>query len=361
MRALSVDHQLVAELPEAQYLKAMSGRSSATGLKGQIIMKQLIGLLLLVLVALVFTMSIVAQEPQTRSITSEDFTRKRPVPGVVGEKRPNAKPVTYKFVRKDKNMIRWKVRSKTKTPKPRQDLPIAISDIGVTIWKMRRPLRADLGTKLPVKVKGTIEMWTAERVSVNSTFRAGDKIRIGIESPTAGYLYVINSELGADGSFGEPFLIFPSPVEQYNWVGPGMLVDIPDQHGPNPYFNMSPNRHNYAGELLAVVISPEPLKFSVDLKGKILDLENVLELEATFDVEVFSRTDNKNKVYSKSESDAACGSASRQLERESSGQTPCGVASRELTRDEPPPQSIYRVKKYQGRPAIVFIRLNARN
>jgi hypothetical protein len=266
------------------------------------------------------------------------------------------------LLRRENNLLRWKTGASAQknAAKGSAALSTRIADIGITIWRLKKLAGLDVGAKLPVKVGDRIEMWSSERVPVTSTFSANDKIRLGVESPTAGYLYVINSEMNADGSLGDPFLIFPSPVEQYNWVGPGMLVDIPDQHEPNPYFNMSPKRDNYTGELLAVVISPEPLKFRVDVKGKIIDLENVLDVDASLGTEIFSRTDLKDKVYSKSEAAASCGAVTRQLERDAPAQKPCGAASRSLTRDEPPPQSIYRVTTNKGKPAVAFVRLNVR-
>ena len=38
----------------------------------------------------------------------------------------------------------------------------------------------------------------------------GQRVRLSIESARTGYLYVINRELYADGSTGEPYLIFPT-------------------------------------------------------------------------------------------------------------------------------------------------------
>jgi hypothetical protein len=83
-------------------------------------------------------------------------------------------------------------------------------------------------------------------------------------------------------------------------------------------------------------------------------------LEVAAEAEVYARNDAKDKIYSQSESEAACGSKARQqinrdLER------PCGVKTRQLTREEPLPQTIYRVKSVAGQPAVAFIRLNVKN
>lgn len=297
----------------------------------------------------------------TRSITSEDFAKKRPV--TPKHKRPAAPPrksVIYTSKKREKIAVRWKPSGeKVRPPKPAGKL--ISNDIGVTIWKMRRPLPSDNGVQLIVKADGRDEMWSSVRVDPLSPFRAGDKIRIGIESPNAGYLYVMNSEVSTDGSFGEPSLIFPTSDAKFNSVTAGMLVDIPDQKENYPYFTLRPSRGNYAGELLAIIITPKKLDFQLDDKGKVLNVGSVIDLDSEIDFQIFASIDTNGEIYSQAESDAACGAKTRELVREKREQTPCGSTTRSLTRDAPPPQTIYRVNTYAGRPAIALIRLNAIN
>src|SRR5215213_4804055 len=130
-------------------------------------------------------------------------------------------------------------------------------------------------------------MWTAERVSIDTTFQAGDRVRIMVEASTSGYLYVINSEIYTNGTFGEPFLIFPANTEEDNSVKPGLLVDIPDQTEDLPYFVINPKRDNYAGELLTVIVSPKPLtNLKTDSNGKIKALDALESLEENADSEI---------------------------------------------------------------------------
>ena len=187
-------------------------------------------------------------------------------------------------------------------------------------------------------------------------------MRLAVESSDAGYLYVINSETYSDGSYGEPFLIFPASTNKDNFVKPGLLVDIPDQKEAFPYFLIDPKQANYTGELLTVIISPKPLtNMKIDKDGKIKNLDELIELETNSDAEIFSRSDAEDKIYTQTEADAACGSKTRQLTREKSKQNPCGTQTRQLTREEPLPQSIYRVKTPAGQPAVAFIKLNVRS
>lgn len=318
--------------------------------------------ILTVLIFCLFALTAVEQNnAQTRSITSDDFVKKRP-PGKqspkTGKKHSTRKrTTTYKIVRQDKNFHRVKSVNKQQVTK-KNSASVKLSEIGVTIWKVRPPRISDNGFKIPVLDTDKIRrMWTAERVDLNTIFNAGDLVRLAVESSTSGYLYIINSEIYKNGTYGEPFLIFPAVTTEDNSVQSGLLVDIPDQTEDLPYFVINPKKDEYRGELLTVIVSTKPLlNLKTDSNGKIKNLEMLIDLEENADSEVFSRADNANKIYSQAEAHAACGAkvrqqSIRQLER------PCGAQSRQLTRDEPLPQTIYQVKTTVDQPAVIFIRL----
>jgi hypothetical protein len=319
--------------------------------------------ILTVLIFCLFALTAVVQNnAQTRSITSDDFVKKRPVRKNVDSTNRN-KRASYKYVRREKNIV----RRKTNQAKPQstnntanKNKPEKVSEIGVTLWKLRPSRSSDTGYKLPVLVNDIRQMWTAERVNPDKPFRAGDRVRLAVESSDAGYLYVIDSETYSDGSYGEPFLIFPASTNEDNSVQPGLLVDIPDQTEDLPYFLINPKQANYTGELLTVIISPKPLtNIKIDKDGKIKNPNELIELETNSVAEIFSRNDAEDKIYTQAEADSACGAKARQqnnrqLER------PCGAKTRQLTREEPLPQTIYRVKTAAGQPAVAFIRLNVR-
>jgi hypothetical protein len=134
-------------------------------------------------------------------------------------------------------------------------------------------------------------------------------------------------------------------------------VDIPDQREDTPYFNMTPKGGKYKGELLTVIISPKQLaELKADREGKIIDPSQLTSMEFNGQAELFSRVDKSDKIYSKIESDSACGSKARQS-TDGSTEQPCGIKTRQLTREEPLPQSIFRVKTAPGQPAVAFIKL----
>ncbi len=320
-------------------------------------------------VLLLVSSALAQDDTKTRSITSDDFSSQRPVSKNVNPKTknnpkitPKTKRATYKYVRQDKNTVRRKTnQTKPPTTTNRTNKPEKVSEVGVTMWKLRAPRSSDTGYKLPVMVNDRREQWTAERVNPETPFQAGDRVRLAVESSDAGYLYVIDSEIYADGSFGEPFLIFPASTDEDNSVRSGLLVDIPDQAEDLPYFLINPKQANYTGELLTVIISPKPLtNMKIDKEGKIKNLSDLIELETNSVAEIFSRNDTEDKIFTQAEADSACGSKTRQLVREKSAENPCGTKKRQLTREEPLPQTIYRVKTQAGQPAVSFIKLNVR-
>ena len=309
------------------------------------------------------SVSISSAQDGTRSITSADFASQRPAPPLAASSNnpvvKRAKPLAYKFVRADKNI---KTSKGTKRPVAATDKKGAakFTEIGVTMWRMRPPKPGESGYFIPVVDENkSRQSWLAERVGTDTVFKAGDKVRIGVESSSAGYLYVFDREKYSDGSFGEPYLIFPESERDDNSVKPGMLVDIPDQRQDVPYFNMNPRGDRYNGELLTIVISPTPMaNLKADAQGKLDSGDSLAELEFGTEVEIFSRVDTGDKIYSKTESESACGTKTRQLERDKSATGPCGPGTRQLTREEPLPQSIYRVKGVAGKPVVAFVKMS---
>jgi hypothetical protein len=237
------------------------------------------------------------------------------------------------------------------------------TDIGVTMWRLRPPQDTEKDRLLlpVVDDKGQRNMWLAERVGTDTAFKTGDRVRFAVETSVPGYLYVIDRETVANGSFGKPLLIFPASEKEDNSVRPGMLFDFPDRNEDMPYLKINPVNVNYSGELLTVIISPKKLTGVVtDKDGYVTNGTWLADLEFGSDVEIYSRTDTADEVYSKSESEGSCGIKTRELRPDKSANSPCGSASRPLTTDEPLPQSIYRVIGAPGQPAVAFIKLAVR-
>lgn len=136
------------------------------------------------------------------------------------------------------------------------------SVVGVTIWRLRPAGRGDSGERLIVHDDNATKEWVPERISANTKLGAGDRLRISVEAARSGYLYVIDREQYADGTLGEPYLIFPTTrtLSGDNKVGIGKLAEIPAQADSPPYFTIRKSRPNQVAEVLSVLVTPAPLE-----------------------------------------------------------------------------------------------------
>lgn len=295
---------------------------------------------------------VTAQDGQrSRSITSEDFVKERPA---AKAKTPKPKPLSYRSIRSDRNPIKRK--PPTVKPRPQKAKPV-ITEIGVTVWKLRPPAEGENGYFFSVD-DGNDERvrWLAERVNPDAVFAPRDPLRFAVESSVPGFLYVIGRETYSDGTFGTPYPIFPTEPDDDNSVRPGMLFDFPDQREDVAYLRLNPKKDNYTGEIMTIIIAAKPLTIiKLDKDGNVRDSDELRDLELGAQVELFTRTDTADRIYSTAESKAACGVKARKLERDKKA---CGTNG--LTREESLPQSIYQVKAAAGQPAVAFVKLAVR-
>jgi hypothetical protein len=151
---------------------------------------------------------------------------------------------------------------KTLTPRVSPEGVAADAVVGVTVWRLRPSRSADEGERLLTHEGADTVAWIPERVPSNAALSEGDRVRLSIEAARTGYLYVIDREQYADGTAGEPYLIFPTTrtLGGNNRVEAGRLVDIPGQDDSVPYFTLRRGRVDQIGESLHVVITREPLE-----------------------------------------------------------------------------------------------------
>jgi hypothetical protein len=134
--------------------------------------------------------------------------------------------------------------------------------VGVTLWRLRPANRADSGERLIVHDNNATSEWLPERISATTRLVQGDKLRISVETVRTGYLYVIDREQYADGTLGEPYLIFPTTRTSggNNEVAVGRLLEIPAQDDSPPFFSMRKSRPDHVAEVLSVLVTPTPLE-----------------------------------------------------------------------------------------------------
>jgi hypothetical protein len=289
------------------------------------------GLAFLAALSLPFATITRSQGDGSRQIVLEEFTRARPA--VTSAK---AQPPPTGSRRKPR------VAAVAKAPRYVRKTPSVIAslqpgaptmDIGVTIWRLRPSTGVDGGARMLVMENARPTEWTPQRIEADTPLQVGERVRLSIESPRAGYLYVIDREQYADGSFGDAYLIFPTLRTRGgdNQVRPGKLIDIPAQEDNPSYFTLvpSPSRSDQVAEILSIIVTPEPLSnFRFTERPLKLSKSDVAKWEASGSVEVerFEMVGGAGMPWSKAEMSAsAAGSA------------------RILTQEEPAPQTVYRI------------------
>jgi len=284
--------------------------------------------------------SVIGSPPQDaqRKIVSDDFTKSRreavvSVPGRKSQKLPRRTPRrTYRLASNP--------AAKAQTSSASNN----IAELGITIWRLRLANPKDTGRRALLREKGKSLNWVAERVESDAIFREGDYVRISVESPRAGYLYVVDRDLLADGTIGGAMLIYPwSKVD--NQLLPGRLIDIPAQEDDPSYFAARLTATRQIGELLTFIVTPTPLDLPISEKpleitaGQLRDWENMWGGPS----ERFEMDGGVGEVWTREEQQAAVRNGTRQL-----------------TRDDPPPQTIYRIATPNTNAFMVNVRLRYR-
>ncbi len=215
--------------------------------------------------------------------------------------------------------------------------------IGITVWRLRPSKKTDVARIL---VKKSGEDWTPERAEAGAKFKEGQALRLSIEIPRTGYLYVVDREQYADGSFSDPYLIFPhNPGSNENRVTSGRVIEIPNQSDEKAYFEVKPLREGrkspQTAEILTVIVSSTPLK---DLPKAAPD-DSGLKLPSAM-VEKWEQ--EWNAIVEQLEMEGGAGVAYTPAEKAAGANK-----TKRLTQNDPLPQTIFRVAIEQGKPLMV--------
>jgi hypothetical protein len=206
-------------------------------------------------------------------------------------------------------------------------------EIGVTIWRLRPAGGNDGGARVLVMENAQPTQWIPERVEADTPLAVGERVRLSIESPRSGYLYVIDREQYADGSYGDAFLIFPTLRTRGgdNQVRPGKLIDIPAQEDNPSYFTLVPSasRSDQVAEILSIIVMPQPMEnLRITDRPLKISKSDVAKWEASGagEVERFEMVGGAGTPWSQAEMAASAAGSSRIL-----------------TQEEPTPQTVYRI------------------
>lgn len=134
--------------------------------------------------------------------------------------------------------------------------------IGFNVWRTRPATARDSADAARETVEA--EETVAERIDDTDYIQVGERFRLSIESLTekflpdnGGYLYVVNRELYADGSFGRAWLLFPNATtfNGENVIRTGQPIELP--RSPRPYrIQRGTDRPDHVAETYTVIISP---------------------------------------------------------------------------------------------------------
>ena len=243
------------------------------------------------------------QEEIPRSIISDDFVKNRPKGKAKGPPP------------------RGRVYLLASSPRTRPAGKSDVWQVGVTIWKLQRERSRQLER-------------VSKRVESDTKFHEGDSLRISIESPSDGYLYIIDRDSFTDGSGGETNLIFPIRGED-NRLKPGRLIDIPTENEAS--FKATP-KPNQAGEMLTIIVTSSPLQLPLSNDPLPITNTQLSDWEKRWSAitDRYEMNDGAGQTRTIEEQQAAAHSGTRQL-----------------TRDDPSPQTIYRLVP-KNRDAVLF-------
>lgn len=263
-----------------------------------------------------------------RTIVSDDFTKNRPK----GRRPPKPAGKSAKVSSGDPSSGRsYRLASSPLTPPGPKGDGSAATQLGLTLWKLRRARVGDLHPEP--------SGWIAERVEADAEFHEGDYLRLSIESPRAGYLYVIDRDWFKNGYVGETSLIFPI-LNDDNRLSAGRLIDIPaEDQSP---FKASP-KPNQAGEVLTIIVSSKPLRLPISNKPLPISNAQLREWEELWGgwTEHFELQGGAGRIRSRQEQQAAAKKGLRQL-----------------TRDDPAPQTMYRLTQKNSDAFLINLRIS---
>lgn len=278
--------------------------------------------------------TVVAQdEDASKSIKAEVFIKQRPATAT-----PKKKPST----------ARYRPASRPSNA-PNAAAPAAgttLAQLGVTFWRFRPSTAADQ-TKELIEEEGEPTEWTLERIEEGTLLSPGERVRLSIESLSQpGYLYVIDREMYADGTMGDPVLIFPTQkTSDANYVRAGRLIYIPS---PTGKFKIKPSEGPkiHVGEVVTIVVSSKRLIDPDQLGAKITRLPR-------------QQVESWEKLWgttaTRFEMDGGAGQPMTARE-----QAAGATGSQELTQDDPAPQTVYRVAIKPDNPIILSVPLRFR-
>jgi hypothetical protein len=278
------------------------------------------------------------EDESSRQIVLDRFNKARPFSAASGGIDNNAVKAAKPPVYRRSGNVRLPGSRRGSTPP-------ATEEIGITVWRLRPWRSGDEGGRLLVMDGLKQAQYTPERIEASTPLNVGDRVRLTVEAPRAGFLYIIDREQYADGTFGEPMLIFPTKQTRGgdNHVVPGKLIDIPAQEDQYSYFTAQPagTRRDQIAEVLTVILTPEALPLNITNQPLRLTPEKLAEWDKLWGgmTEILELVGGAGRTWTNEEKSAGAANG------------------RQLTQSGPPPQTVYRVARKAGGRLLVTVPL----
>ncbi|MGH9752119.1 MAG: serine/threonine protein kinase [Blastocatellia bacterium] len=238
-------------------------------------------------------------------------------------------------------------------PTRRPPKGMTYATIGFTVWRTR-PATARDGEDV---ARETIDSQEVASERIADSISDGERIYLGIESLTGtflpdkgGYLYVINREQYANGTFGRARLIFPTLLTYggQNRVKPGQPIVLPETNRPFIIKRSSPA---HVAETYTIILSPWQFQLPEPLGNTAMVLPDnlVADWEKQYGGRMYRATLRGGEGKTRTKRELAVGSRATVDTAEP------------LTLDELLPQNCYRGTVKNGDPAMVTIILRFRD
>jgi hypothetical protein len=293
---------------------------------------------ILSLLMIIQPMALAQSPPDTRrTIVSDDFVKNRPRARVQTKSAAKSGKV---LAGKSGSSRAYRLASQPAIGSGTKSSFASLLQLGLTVWKLRPVTVVDAKVLRSIRENGRLRPeWIAERVEADTRFHQGDYLQLSIESPRAGYLYVIDGDWFADGSTGDINLIFPVRGDD-NRLQAGRLIDIPAAN--QAPFKATP-KLNQAGEILTIIVTSTPLGLPISDQPQPISNTQLREWEGMWGgvTERFEMEGGAGQARTKQEEQAAVRNGTRQL-----------------TRDDPGPQTIYVLAPKNSRAFLFNVNLS---
>ena len=146
------------------------------------------------IVTIWLTLSPAAAQDQARQIWDDYFGSARPVP-------PSGKPA-----QKPRYQPAAAATGGAASQRP---VPARSAALGITVWKLEPPVKEDAARLLIPDTAGTSSgvPYTPHRLRANEPLKPGDRVRLSIEAPSEGFVYIIGSSIVMTSSNSRPPLM----------------------------------------------------------------------------------------------------------------------------------------------------------